>query len=196
LLVAHEGSTRDVAKLLAEKAGRRQLETLIHQALDQEIIHPDAVLGVVKRLQGVGIKPIVLRPDDTILLRGGKDVTGSWLRYGDPEAVKSMHTQLPASEKTLLITVGHGDNEGATSFSGAAKSGLQVVGELKLDVKSKAFMYIPLQCFPQLAVKRWLTDTGKASASMTGEEKQYDDEMQRWISADLEPVLGEWLTKL
>ena len=154
------------------------------------------MLGVVERLQGVGITPVVLRPDDTLLLRGGKDVTGSWLRYGDPEAVKTMHSQLPASEKTLLITVGHGDNEGATSFSGRAKSGVQVAAELKLDVNSNAFMYIPLQCFPQLAVKRWITDTGKASASMKGEEKQYDDEMQRWIREDLEPAIGEWLAKL
>lgn len=176
----------------------------IQQALDQEREHPKAINNIISELKQLKITPVVFRPPTEQLLLGDEPLDRSWKPHWAGEQIDLLRAN--SATKTLLITVGHGTPEGETSFAGELLMGLTIATKLALgpNFSGRAFMYIPLQCFPQKAVARWKEgkETGEprnARSIETGErpdQRSDDTEMQAWIRENLWEAVHDWLYDL
>lgn len=192
LMSANQNSTKAVAQALAEKHGDVSWEE-VQQALDQELeTHPATVRSIVDRLGKLQNKPTVYRPpDDLLLLPASAAISQDWL------PTPRQPLAAAAAQPTLLISVSHGDDTGKTLMLGHSQPGLQIATHLNLSAANdQAFMYVPLQCYPQQAVKRWEQATRRPAASMPVNTKSSDGEMQDWVRDQLRKVVIKWLQDL
>jgi len=174
---------------LIEKTAKFELlpvsKGAIQQALEQEFIHAEVVNTICKKLDAVGLVPTVIRPPDSSLIRP-KALSGvPWLPLGSK-------IDLSETANSILITVGHGGPGGHTNFPGQGLLDYtKIRALLGIPDIGSAVLYIPLQCFPQKAVRAGKAG-GAYSVSIFNEEKSDDGEMKDWIEAHLKSEIIQW----
>lgn len=164
----------------------------VQQAVEQESIHAKQVNDIVKILGSLGAHVQVFRPADNLLIRRENPyIQNNWIPYaGDFSNIQPF---IDKSAKTILVTVGHGFPTGRTNFP--AQGMLlqsEIQQKLKLQADGNAVMYIPLQCYPGIAVKEG-SKVGWHSRSIPSDQVSSDGEMRQWVEIQLLREVYQWL---
>jgi hypothetical protein len=167
-------------------------ESGVQQAVEQETIHAKQVNDIVKILGGLGAHIQVFRPADHLLIRQGNPyIQNNWIPYaGDFSNIQPF---IDKNAKTILVTVGHGFPTGRTNFP--AQGMLlqsEIQQKLKLPADGNAVMYIPLQCYPGIAVREG-SRIGWHSRSIPSDKVSSDGEMRQWVETQLLKEVYQWL---
>ncbi|MEV4885277.1 hypothetical protein MRBLMN1_003813 [Chitinophaga ginsengisegetis] len=167
-------------------------ESGVQQAVEQESIHAKQINDIVKILGALGAHVQVFRPADNLLIRRENPyIQNNWIPYaGDFSNVQPF---IDKSAKTILVTVGHGFPTGRTNFP--AQGMLlqsEIQQKLKLRSDGNAVMYIPLQCYPGVAVREG-SKIGWHSKSIPSDQVSSDGEMRQWVERQLLKEVYQWL---
>jgi len=164
----------------------------IHQALDQELIHADAVARTEKILSDFG-KVTVYRPQDAFFIRPDlQNFPGSWKVYNPrpSDSAPLLGTGLDMSKKTILVSIGHGYNDGSIAFPSLGLVSQMKIADMLALADTENVLRIPLQCYPYQAVSAW----PGVAVSIDSKERSDDLEMQHWIKTQLAAQVKQWLT--
>ncbi|MBV9445907.1 MAG: hypothetical protein JO345_08435 [Streptosporangiaceae bacterium] len=162
----------------------------IQQALDQELIHFDAVTRTEKILSGFG-QVLVHRPPDSSFIRLDMQAfPASWRVYNSGSG-PLLSPALDASKLAVLVSIGHGYPEGHTAFPSLGWIPQDKLVERVGLTDTKNVLRIPLQCFPTQAVMSW---PGRA-ISIENDGPSDDNEMKSWIDKKLAAEVQEWLSE-
>ncbi|WP_106529691.1 hypothetical protein [Chitinophaga niastensis] len=170
--------------------------SIIQQTIDQEIIHLDIAALASKKLTSLGAIVQLYRPPDSLLISPVPgELSGSFIAYAP--GLENVAQFISTSERTIVVTIGHGGDTGGVNFPGIAGSVFphDIGGRLGLlGRNANSFLYVPLQCYPQQAVRKaralqW------HSVSIVNEDKSDDGELQRWVKGNLKTESKEWAQK-
>lgn len=167
-------------------------ESGVQQAVEQETIHAKQINDIVKILNSLGAQTQVFRPADNLLIRRKNPyIQENWIPYaGDFSNIQPFINE---SAKTILVTVGHGSPTGRTNFPEAGMLlQSEIQQKLNLQTGSSAVMYIPLQCYPGIAVREG-SKIGWHSKSIPSDQVSSDSEMRQWVERQLLKEVYEWL---
>lgn len=169
----------------------------IWQHLDQEAEFIRHLAKVESKLNEIGIPAHVYCPDLFLDDKVGEAVPSYWTPLNqEPEKQFEDHWQSTAYN--LLVMVGHGGPGGGTDM-GAINKGPTHAGNVKelFGIKdASSFFYVPLQCFPQLAVRQAEKAEFGGSASVDSEKKIGGSDITHWVEGSMPAVLDGWFRHL
>jgi hypothetical protein len=169
----------------------------VQQTLDQEIAHSLAVERAEATLHQADesgeLETMVLRPADGLLLRRNMvHLAGHWQPYTTLADVQRIIGAATANRKTILVTIGHGGPGGETHFPAAGMQTQTAIANAAHVGTDANTLYLPLQCYPQVAVRNW-RQLGGTSESIQNDGRSDDHELLQWIDRRMESIVRKWL---
>lgn len=167
----------------------------VHQALDQEMIHAEVVSEVQNELVGEGsfADVEVFRPADALFIRQAEvDLQQHWKSYDGLEEIKQTFGVPSPGDRRVVVTIGHGFPTGQTHFPSQGLLTQKEISEALGCAPDKGTYYIPLQCYPSVAMQNW-RDLGGDSVSIANQGRSDDGEMRRWVEKSLAKSVHSWL---
>jgi hypothetical protein len=167
----------------------------VHQALDQEGIHLKSALAAEGILQQLVAQVRVFCPHKKFFIRPDLiQIPPAWRTY-NPDAASDAPLIDPGvvmGMRTVLLTIGHGSSSGATHFpSLGIQTQDKIASRLRLGNLDGIF-YLPLQCYPQAAVKAW-REFGGTSESIHNDGRSDDIELNYWLTNSLYDTVRSWI---
>lgn len=104
----------------------------------------------------------------------------------------------PTPGHLIVITIGHGSQDGRTLFPPVGTVSPQVLANGIVPAPGAALV-VPLQCYPTQSVQGWQAVAGWAnvtSVSIPHLNESNDAEMLAWISDHLHGVIDAWFDDL
>ncbi|MEV1121434.1 hypothetical protein AB0I91_40800 [Actinosynnema sp. NPDC049800] len=199
-LRTNHAKTEELAGLVADGVPSR----VPHQVLDQEVIHPEAMVEVQRVLAEFVEDRITfcVPPDDALVhLPDEVPLPDGARPYQFSTAPKSITVPVPrpTPKYLIVITIGHGSDDGQTFFPPVGTVTAQVLAD-GLGPAPDAALCVPLQCFPMQSVNAWQGVAGWSakitSASIPHLNESNDAEMLAWIRAHLADEIAKWFDGL
>lgn len=199
-LRTNHAKTEELAGLISDGVPHR----VAHQVLDQEVIHPEAMVEVQRVLEGFVEDRITfcVPPDDALVhLPDEVPLPDGALRYQFSTAQKTITVPVPrpVPKHLIVITIGHGSDDGRTFFPPVGSVTPQVLAN-GLGPAPDAALCVPLQCYPMQSVNAWQGVAGWSakitSASIPHLNESSDAEMLDWIRAHLADEITKWFHEL
>jgi hypothetical protein len=168
----------------------------VHQALDQEVTHFQSVIDAAEILQELAAQVRVYHPPASLFIRPDVlHLSPQWVPYSsDPSGkLPLIDPGVNPAVKTIVITIAHGHPTGATHFPSLGnQSQEQVAARLRLGGLGN-ILRIPLQCYPQAAVRTW-RELGGISESIHNDGRSDDLELNAWIASSLYNTVKTWIS--
>ncbi|MEU4765333.1 hypothetical protein AB0H12_18950 [Actinosynnema sp. NPDC023794] len=175
-----------------------------HQVLDQEVIHPEAMVEVRRVLEDFVDDRITfcVPPDDALVhLPDEVPLPDGARPYQFSTAQKTIAVPVPhpVPRHLIVITIGHGSDDGRTFFPPVGSVTPQVLAN-GLGPAPDAALCVPLQCYPMQSVNAWQGVAGWSAkitaASIPHLNESSDAEMLDWIRAHLADEIAKWFHEL
>jgi hypothetical protein len=191
-----QGAMRPLAEYIIEcyrkavgKAPPRISIASLQQALEQEVIQAESIHILEKELSSMGVNDLkIFRPVNELLIRPHcEKIKKSWNTFRTFDSV-----ELEKEKKTILVTITHGTPMGEMWY-GAMKTMSQggMAEELDLAGKKNALFYVPVQCYPGLALDN-AKALGWVARGLTTRDRSTDYAMRDWIEECFVREIHEW----